>query len=1114
MADIRLAKPAAGASQSIPCEPEARFIFDFPTTDATLARDGDNLNIRFEDGSNLELQGFYQQYNEENLPSFNIDGTEVAAADFFQAMNEPDLMPAAGPGTGTVANGARFHEWGDSALTGGIEHLNGLDWGFSRAFEWEDHPNAVGYTHDDDPGVPGNTVPDIEIPGRDPDPNDGGKHFVAAQGGNIVVDEGALDAGSKLHTYHGTGNEGFFTVDVHDEKGGSIELAFDNDVLVLDIPRGGATSITVPEDAPVFHINGVDITILGATSDGNGKWTVSYTYKLTESVEHNKNLDEDTVRLDPNGLSITVTDGSGDVAEGKLTVEVHDDVPTLSLDETSFKDVTSGTTATTIGHLSFDFGADNGDGKSLSINGKEIDLTPGAETKIEGEHGYLTVKADGSYTYTAKSDTEGEDTFNFRIVDSDGDEVTADASGNPLNLTVVVKKPEGPDPVEVTVKEEDLADGSNPDDTVADVAVTVPGYTILGVVTDGQLGSVTQGEDGGWNYTLKDNIDHAAGQGKNTASGADTVTLKVQDADGNTFNVDVKVNVVDDTPELHATDLRYNFSVEHNDYLAYTGEGFNFRSDTTGNLTEKAPEDGKFLLSGFSNSDGEHASYIEPGGNDALGGASIRAVKVAYDVEDTGYTFGTHTSTFEHEIGDRLGVFWGYPNSSAKLLGEDDLIKDGPDTGWYEFAFDKGDTNAMIRVRIVDDHTIEWKYSQGGTWDENYDMSNGAFLPFAFGVVNQKTGWLADELIKIGDKTYTLDEDGLPIIKDTYTDGVILTWSDYNQGEEKFKIPGSGLCHNHQAEFMAGTTGDSRSGELSEAYGVEIDLNGQLAFGFKADLGTFYGGDERGDPAPEKVLFTFYRKDENGVEQVVKKVIRESDRTDGDWKGDEVGGYVDGGFDKVLITPLDNGSTSNDPSDFSLRGFDFITKPELSSEISGVIEAIPGADGVAKNSAWEVTLDLSAYIGKTVNVNGVERQWEYTKLDSAEILQLKDDTGTLFLAIFDHDTGKWTVTFSSTALEIDGKDIFELKFSITDSDGDTTELVQKVPLSEDAAKELSEYKPANTPDIPADDGGETGASGTEGNDALFAQGVTELVGDRSLGNIQEHHQEIAEQIDQ
>ncbi len=152
MADIRLVKPATGASQSVPCTPEARFVFDFPATEATLAREGDNLAIRFEDGGSLTLEGFYTEYNEENLPSFDINGTEVAAADFFAAMNEPDLMPAAGPGTGSTPTGGRFHEWGNADLADGIDHLNGLDWGFSRSFEWEDHPNAVGGWDGDDGG--------------------------------------------------------------------------------------------------------------------------------------------------------------------------------------------------------------------------------------------------------------------------------------------------------------------------------------------------------------------------------------------------------------------------------------------------------------------------------------------------------------------------------------------------------------------------------------------------------------------------------------------------------------------------------------------------------------------------------------------------------------------------------------------------------------------------------------------------------------------------------------------------------------------------------------------------------------------------------------------------
>ena len=53
MADIRLAKPAAGTSQNIVCIPDARFVFEFSTDEATLSRNGDNLVITFEDGSTL-----------------------------------------------------------------------------------------------------------------------------------------------------------------------------------------------------------------------------------------------------------------------------------------------------------------------------------------------------------------------------------------------------------------------------------------------------------------------------------------------------------------------------------------------------------------------------------------------------------------------------------------------------------------------------------------------------------------------------------------------------------------------------------------------------------------------------------------------------------------------------------------------------------------------------------------------------------------------------------------------------------------------------------------------------------------------------------------------------
>lgn len=68
MADIRLAKPAAGTTQTVPSAPDGRFIFDFPADAATLTRSGDNLVLTFEDGASIQLQDFYTTYSKEEMP--------------------------------------------------------------------------------------------------------------------------------------------------------------------------------------------------------------------------------------------------------------------------------------------------------------------------------------------------------------------------------------------------------------------------------------------------------------------------------------------------------------------------------------------------------------------------------------------------------------------------------------------------------------------------------------------------------------------------------------------------------------------------------------------------------------------------------------------------------------------------------------------------------------------------------------------------------------------------------------------------------------------------------------------------------------------------------------
>ena len=145
MADIRLAKPAAGTSQNIVCDPEARFIFDFSTGDATLSRSGDHLVFTFEDGSTLQLENFYTAYSKENMPSFEVDGAEIAGEDFFMAMNEPDLMPAAGPARADgQSNGNRFHDYVNADLLDGLDRLGGLDIGWPGGDVNPDTDGAAG----------------------------------------------------------------------------------------------------------------------------------------------------------------------------------------------------------------------------------------------------------------------------------------------------------------------------------------------------------------------------------------------------------------------------------------------------------------------------------------------------------------------------------------------------------------------------------------------------------------------------------------------------------------------------------------------------------------------------------------------------------------------------------------------------------------------------------------------------------------------------------------------------------------------------------------------------------------------------------------------------------
>ena len=270
MADIRLAKPAAGTSSNIVCAPEARFIFDFPTDEATLSREGDNLVITFEDGSTLQLVNFYTAYSSQNMPTFEVQGAEISGEDFFTAMNEPDLMPAAGPGraAGAQSNGNRFHDYVTSDLLDGLDRLGGLDIGWLGEGVNPDTDGAatgdgdINYEVTLTPGDSGDLDDDIPVIDNPDNPHDGNADPSAGRS-VLSVNEAGLRGASSVTA------SGHMLVDAPD----GVASIVIGGIVVFD--GSALTGQVVPTDEGYLEVTGFNAA--------SGR--LDYTYHLTQATQ-------------------------------------------------------------------------------------------------------------------------------------------------------------------------------------------------------------------------------------------------------------------------------------------------------------------------------------------------------------------------------------------------------------------------------------------------------------------------------------------------------------------------------------------------------------------------------------------------------------------------------------------------------------------------------------------------------------------------------------------------------------------------------------------------------------------------------------------------------------
>ena len=415
MADIRLAKPAAGTTQTVSSAPDGRFIFDFPADAATLTRNGDDLVLSFEDGSSIRLQGFYTTYSKEEMPSFQVEGVEISGQDFFAALGE-DLMPAAGPAAGSSASrGGRYNEYGGSDLLDGIDHLGRLDIGFGDGVEWADD-QVGGWTHQNlDPEISGI----IAMDGNDMTLVESGVETDGSQEiqGNVFTPGVPVVVGQVMASDPDGGRLSYSFAD------GSNRIVTEYGVITIDADTGVIT-YTLNNDDP-----DADSLALGETvrqdftvrvEDGQGgkaEASFSVTIKGTN--------DQPEVTLDADSELGLIESGVGRTDDGQVvtapgTEEENQAYDGSHADDKGTQQLEGKVTGADVdaGHKLW-FGAVAGDksqdGSWEGAQSPDADIFLGKDATdgdvessepVEGSFGHLVLNSDGTWTYTLKGEGE------------------------------------------------------------------------------------------------------------------------------------------------------------------------------------------------------------------------------------------------------------------------------------------------------------------------------------------------------------------------------------------------------------------------------------------------------------------------------------------------------------------------------------------------------------------------------------------------------------------------------------------------------------------------------------------------------------------------------------
>lgn len=398
------------------------------------------------------------------------------------------------------------------------------------------------------------------------------------------------------------------------------------DVTTAQLAALVGTPVVINTGEGTLTLTGFNAT---ATVDGTvpTAGTLSYTYTLNARLDHTGG----TATASTDDIALVVTDRGNAMANGTLTVQIVDDVPTANADANS---VTEDGAATVTGNVvTTGPGADR-IGADIPANPVTAISFGGAKAvgvAFNTTYGSLTLNADGSYSYTLDNTKPavnqlrtGEtltETVSYTITDADGDTSTANlvitingntdgaaviapvdgnaaAAGHATVLeaglttvpdasetttgTVTVNTLDGL--TKITVGGTDVTEAALHSLGASNVTINTPkGVLVLTDFTDTtSVGGILTTGTLHYTYTLS-----AAQDQPGASESADNIALVVTAASADTANSTLTIRIVDDVPTANA-DAN---SVTEDGAATITGNVFGVGGASAGDHTDRIGAD-------------------------------------------------------------------------------------------------------------------------------------------------------------------------------------------------------------------------------------------------------------------------------------------------------------------------------------------------------------------------------------------------------------------------------------------------------------------------------------------------------------------------------------------